>query len=146
MVDKTCAKCGAKITANAKFCLGCGSPTTAEAPQAAQPTQTQQVPAPAGAGMQQPMGQTGSSGFDMLFSKAIVTGIFVVGLLISLIGRIIATFTWGDANSAGVSVNAVGTFLMGMFLVSGGLVNNSLDKYVRLGMILGGSFVIAMGL
>lgn len=139
MVGETCAKCGAKIPAGGKFCLECGTPVGSQ--QAPQPVQQQPMataPAPS-------IAQRGSSPlegiFDMVFSKtAIIIGV-AVGILLAWIGLLIFIFaplSWQPASL----IASLGFGAMGVLLVSGGVWNKRIDKFVRLAMVLIGAWLI----
>lgn len=139
MVGEICTKCGAKLPAGGKFCLECGTPIGAQ--QAPQPVQQQPMaaaPAPS-------IAQRGSSPlegiFDMVFSKtAIIIGV-AVGILLVWIGLLIFIFaplSWQPA----ALIASLGFGAMGLLLVSGGVWNRRIDKFVRLAMVLIGAWLI----
>ena len=70
----------------------------------------------------------------------------LLGILLAWIGTIV--FTFGSeseaATKAAATLNFLGFAFLGTFLICGGIANRDIDKFVRLGMILGG--VIMLGL
>lgn len=139
MVGEVCVKCGAKIPAGGKFCLECGTPIGAQqAPAAAPVAAPAAAPAPS-------IAQRGSSPlegiFDIVFSKtAIIIGV-AVGILLAWIGLLIFIFaplSWQPA----ALIASLGFGAMGVLLVSGGVWNRGIDKFVRLAMVLIGAWLI----
>ena len=142
MTVSKCIRCGANIPPGAAFCPSCGAPKAVE-----QPTTQQAQP------VYYPT-QTGSieNVFDTFFStKLIVLGV-LFGLLIVWIGNILFTFIFPPTtvDYTGIRVatflNAFGLFVMGSFLIGGGISNKILDKFVRLGMIIGGAWLVGTSL
>ncbi len=80
--------------------------------------------------------------FEKLFSKTLIVGGILLGILLIWIGSIIFTFASGDALKAASVLNSLGLAAISMFLLGGGLANKNIDKYVRLGMILGGALIL----
>jgi len=80
--------------------------------------------------------------FEKLFSKTLIVGGILLGILLIWIGSIIAAFATGDALKASSVLYSLGLAAISVFLLSGGLANRNIDKYVRLGMILGGALVL----
>lgn len=149
MTDVNCPECGTKISAKAKFCPNCGAPKPVAAVQPAQPQPVQQQPmqpqAPQPQSVNAPPRSTNGT-FDTLFTKNFIVMGTLVGILLAWIGRNIISYTWGMANSAGQSLHSLGFFAIGIFLIGGGIVNKTIDKYIKVGMIVGGSIVVGMGL
>jgi len=135
MVEVACPKCGTKVPEGGKFCLSCGVPIGGKA---ANPP-----PAPAPV---QPMRQMGGL-LDTLFSKTFITLGALLGILLAWVGGIIFIFST-DLTGFRVAmvINSLGFAGMGIFLIGGGIANNKMDKFVRLGMILGGTFLIGVSL
>jgi len=120
--EAICSKCGAKNPTGAKFCSDCGGPVQIKE-------------------MQQSMEQIDGI-FEKLFSKTLIVGGILLGILLIWIGSIIFTFASGDALKAASVLNSLGLAAISMFLLGGGLANKNIDKYVRLGMILGGALIL----
>lgn len=122
MVDYKCGKCGADLPADSKFCLSCGAKVAKETRPDHEPVH--QV-------------------FQFLFSKNLIIAAILFGLLLIWIGVIVLTFS-SDITGIRVAqvLNSLGFFAMGAFLIGGGIVNDAMDKYVRLGMIVIGVYMI----
>lgn len=122
MGDDKCSKCGAEIPTDSKFCLNCGGKIAKEIRPGNEPVH--QV-------------------FQFLFSKNLITAAILFGLLLIWIGVIILTFS---SDYTGIRVaqvlNSLGFFAAGAFLIGGGIVNDSMDRFVRLGMIVIGVYMI----
>ena len=133
-VDK-CGNCGADIPKGATFCPGCGAPKVAEKP--APPSQpAQAAPTP------KPVQKAPSSIPDMMDSIFTETNIYIMiflGILFAAIGGIILIFTFGTVAQIGGVLNSLGFVFISVFLLFGGLVNKSYDKYIRVGMIISGA-------
>lgn len=135
-VDK-CVKCGADIPKGATFCPACGAPKAADKP-ASPPQPVAPAPAPA----PQPVQKAPSSIPDMMNSIFTETNIYVMmflGILLAAIGGIILLFTFGTVAQIGGVLNSLGFVFISVFLLFGGLVNKSYDKYIRVGMIISGA-------
>jgi len=158
MAVNKCLKCGAAIPEGAEFCPGCGAPkgvkaVTQQVAQPAQPMQTQQPM------YQQPMVKTGDPLKNLagtLFSTKLMTIFILIGILIVFIGMIIWTIGYpgiddaGDPDNYGMLKPAAIISYLGFFMIAGvsligGMLNNKLNSYVRLGLILTGAFIL-MGL
>ena len=144
MVEVACPKCGTKVPEGGKFCLSCGVPIVG---RAANPP-----PAPAPAPVQ-PMKQMGGL-LDTLFSKTFIILGALLGILLVWIGNMIFNFgvenlfTKGEFTITHIALilNSLGFAVIIVFLIGGGISNKNLDKYIRLGMILGGIFLLGMNL
>ena len=133
MVEVACPKCGTKVPEGGKFCLSCGVPIKGGAANPA--------PAPV-----QPMRQMGGL-LDTLFSKTFIILGALLGILLAWIGGIIFIFSTDLTGlRAAIVINSLGFAAMGIFLIGGGIANNKMDKFVRLGMIFGGSVLIGWSL
>ena len=141
MATIKCKNCGAQIPVKAEFCPGCGAPK-AEAKPAQQPVQAQPMIAPAT--------QSGSPKpnqllaiIDMLSTEMIMYLMIFIGLLIACIGGLIFTYANNiNMSRGGLIVNVLGCLIIGSFLLIGGMQNKNYDKFVRLGMILGGAIMV----
>ena len=112
-----CPKCGAENPGGAKFCLNCGAR----------------------------LGLPAKEVFELLFSRSLIVAGSLLGILLAWIGTLVFTFgESGTATNAAETLNFLGFALVGTFLICGGITNRDIDKFVRLGMILGG--VIMLGL
>ncbi|MCX6666132.1 MAG: zinc ribbon domain-containing protein [Euryarchaeota archaeon] len=122
MVDDKCSKCGAEIPMDSKFCLSCGAKVGKEIRSVSEPVH--QV-------------------FQSLFSKNLIVAAILLGILFIWIGALILPFST-DLTSirAAQTLNSLGFFIVGAFLIGGGITNNILDKFVRLGMIVMGVYMI----
>jgi predicted nucleic acid-binding Zn ribbon protein len=132
MRDK-CTKCGAEIPADSKFCLQCGEKVSVEMRAAAAPP-TEHV----------------HLLLRSIFSKDFIVAGVLLGLLFAWIGTIVLTLSMPPTDYTGIKaaliLNNLGFFIIGVFLIGGGIVNNAMDKFVRFGMIFGGSFLMAYSL
>lgn len=124
MGEAICSKCGAKNPTGAKFCSNCGGPVQVKE-------------------MQQSMEQMNGI-FEKLFSKTLIVGGILLGILLIWIGSIIFTFASGDALKAALVLDYLGLAAICIFLIGGGLANKNMDKFVRLGMIIGGASLLAI--
>jgi hypothetical protein len=121
MVEK-CIKCGNEIPKDAKFCLNCGAKVVKEI---------------------KPTNEPAHQLFQSLFSKNLIVAAILLGILFIWIGVIISTFStdltgWRVAQT----LNSLGFFIASAFLIGGGIVNDNMDKYVKLGMIVIGVYMI----
>ena len=124
MSDESCNKCGVEIPADSKFCLNCGAKV---------PKHTQQV--------SEPVHQM----FRMLFSKDMIIGAVLIGLLLIWIGILLLTFsTEVTGYRVAETLNSFGFFITGIVLIGGGIANDVIDKYVRVGMVLIGVYMITV--
>ena len=81
--------------------------------------------------------------FQFLFSKNLIITAILLGIFLIWIGVIVMTFSSNYTGMRAAEVlNSLGFFIMGAYLVGGGIVNDNLDKYVRLGMIVIGVYMI----
>ncbi len=139
-----CNKCGADIPDDASFCPGCGAvkPTQPQAPP--QPRAQPQAPPQRQTYQTRPaqkMGGTSLEGFvDTIFSKIFVMLGFLVGILISWIGSLIIQHSAYD--TIGNFLTTFGLLGAGVMMFGGGFLNTKLDKYIRLGLILIGGYIV----
>jgi len=145
MAAVKCNKCGGIIPDGALFCPACGAPKTAEQPT---PTPTQTTPPPAPAPQPVPRGGPGLIGiFDKIFSKAMLMLGISLSILLAWIGNIIATYANDSGGiKIGLVINSFGFALLGLSLIGGGIVNKTLDKNVRAGMVVGGAIMLGMSM
>jgi len=121
MVDK-CIKCGNEIPKDAKFCLNCGAKVVKESHPTSEPTHQL---------------------FQSLFSKNLIVAAIILGILFIWIGVIISTFSTDLTGwRAAQTLNSLGFSIVGIFLIGGGIANDNMDKYIRLGMIVIGVYMI----
>ena len=150
MTDDKCLKCGTKIPKEARFCPSCGAVKAIETPQ---PVQSQPVQPPIQSQQMQPQSMPSPSRpmyetLGPLFSKNLIIMGTLLGILLAWIGTIIATFAGINLLLARASfiLNNLGFVFIGLFLTGGGIINKDIDKYVRLGMIVGGAITLGMGI
>ena len=131
-----CSKCGADIPEGATFCPACGSPVSTMQQQ--QPFTQQKA---------KPSGQDSIKGLaDTVFSKFIIMLGVCIGVLIAWIGKILTTFYIGTAANAGNVLHSIGFAGVGLLLFGGGFLNKDIDKYVRMGMVIIGGFILVYSL
>ncbi len=137
MTDDKCLKCGTKIPKEARFCPSCGAVKAIETPQPvhAQPVQPQPMQSPS-----RPIHET----LGPLFSKNLIIVGVLIGILLAWVGEIVARFT--IYLGAGQVLNSLGFVFVGLFLTGGGIINKDIDKFVRLGLIVGGALTLGMGI
>ena len=124
MPEEKCGKCGAEIPIDSKFCLSCGTKVAKE-------TRT----------VSEPIHQI----FNMMFSKNIIIVAILLGLLFIWIGVLVMTFSTDTTGYRVAQVlNSFGFFITGIVLIGGGIANDAMDKYVRLGMIVIGVYMITV--
>jgi ABC-type multidrug transport system permease subunit len=122
MGDENCSKCGAELPSNSKFCLNCGVKVEKE-------TRSEREPI--------------HEVFRFLFSKNLIIAAILFGILFIWIGAIVLTFSTDlTGYRAAQTLNSLGFFITGVFLIGGGIVNDAMDKYVRVGMIVIGAYMI----
>lgn len=141
-----CVKCGANIPKGARFCPSCGAPKAEEqpTPQPEQPQQSASKPTP------KPEPKASKSIpelIDSIFSETNMFVMIFLGILIACIGGLIFTFGGGITTiRIGTVVNVLGCLIIGVFLLIGGISIKSYEKFVKLGMILGGAIMITWSL
>lgn len=120
-----CVKCGADFPEEANFCPSCGAKRVAAAQYAPQQTQTYGI-------------------FGMLFSKNLIIAGVCFGILFAWIASVIFTFgtTSQDAIKAAMVIGNIGFAALSLFLIGGGIFNKEIDKYVRVGMVVMGAYII----
>jgi len=148
MAGSKCLKCGAEIPGTAEFCPNCGAPKggTQAAPQPAQPQQpmyTQQMMKP-----QKPLKNLA----ETIFSTKFMMVFILIGILLVFIGMFIWTFGYpgeptNDSDDYGILkpaaiITNLGFFAISTTLLCGGIINNKLNSYVRLGLILAGAWIL----
>ncbi len=122
MGDEKCNKCGAEIPSNAKFCLSCGAKVEKE-------TRLEREPI--------------HDVFRFLFSKNMIIAAILFGILLIWVGALVLTFSTDlTGYRAAQTLSSLGFFITGVFLIGGGIVNDSMDRYVRVGMIVIGVYMI----
>jgi hypothetical protein len=122
MGDEKCSKCGAEIPSNSKFCLSCGVKVEKETRPEREPIHEV---------------------FRFLFSKNLIITAIIFGILFIWIGVIVLTFSTDlTGHRAAQTLNSLGFFITGVFLIGGGIVNDAMDKYVRVGMVVIGVYMI----
>ena len=142
-----CKNCGAQIPAGAEFCPGCGAPKGGV--QRSVPQQTQAA--------SQPIYSVPNSmqGFlNTVFSKKFIILGVCLGILFIWIGMVIGNFSIGypysDVNFYGpkfaATINSLGFAILAVALIGGGIQNRRIDKFVRMGMVFGGTLSIGLSL
>jgi len=122
MVEGKCNKCGADVPSNSKFCLSCGTKIEKETRQEREPIHDV---------------------FRFLFSKNLIVAALLLGLLLIWVGSLVLTFSTDMTGyRAAQTLNSLGFFITGVFLIGGGIVNDSMDRYVRVGMVIIGVYMI----
>jgi len=122
MGNQKCSKCGVDLPSNAKFCLSCGVKVEQE-------TRSEREPI--------------HEVFRFLFSKNLIIAAILFGMLFIWIGAIVLTFSTDlTGYRAAQTLNSLGFFITGVFLIGGGIVNDAMDKYVRVGMVVIGVYMI----
>jgi len=138
-----CLKCGADIPDGAEFCPGCGAPKAA-------PVQPMQQPM-----YQQPPMKSADplkNLAETIFSTKFMMVFILIGILLVFIGMFIWTFGYPgepatDADDYGILkpaavITNLGFFAISTTLLCGGIVNNKLNSYVRLGLVLAGAWIL----
>lgn len=145
MAVSKCNNCGATIPAGAAFCPSCGAPKAVEQPPVAQTVQPNQY-------QMYPTHSSIEGFFDSLFStKFIILGI-LLGLLLIWIGNISSIFILSPTSSdltgirAASVLSSLGLFIIGVFAIGGGISNKNIDKFVRLGLVFGGIWLVVTNL
>jgi hypothetical protein len=122
MGAEKCSKCGADLPPNSKFCLSCGAKVERETGSEREPIHEV---------------------FRFLFSKNLIIAAILFGMLFIWIGAIVLTFSTDlTGYRAAQTLNSLGFFITGAFLIGGGIVNDTMDKYVRVGMVVIGVYMI----
>ena len=127
MGEAICSKCGASFPEEANFCPSCGAKRGATTQYATQ--QTYGI-------------------FNSLFSKNLIIIGVCFGILLAWIGSIIYIFGAitaipnMDAIKAALVLGFIGFAALGLFLLGGGIFNKEIDKYVRVGMVVMGAYII----
>ncbi len=150
-----CKNCGTMIPEDAAFCPECGeSKTTAQKqaqpqPETTQPAQPQPVQPQPVQPMAKPRPSTQASMSSLastVFSKYMIMLGVCIGILLVWIGVILRNF----AGSTGSNINGIlspTAFAgIGLLVFGGGFLNKDFDKYVRMGMVIIGGFIIVFGI
>ena len=134
MAAVKCDKCGANIPDKAAFCPACGAPRAEE-----QPKQMTSAPVP------KPEPQVTKSLPELMNSIFNETNMFIMiplGILLACIGGLIFLFGGFNLINIGMVINVLGCIFIGLFLLMGGITIKHYEKFVRLGMIVGGIIMI----
>lgn len=124
MLNEKCNKCDAEIPKDSKFCLNCGTKVAKE-------TQTRS----------EPIHQI----FNTVFSKNLIIAAILLGLLFIWIGILVMTFSTDTTGyRVAMVLNSFGFFLTGIVLIGGGIANDTIEKYVRLGMVVIGVYMMTI--
>jgi ribosomal protein L40E len=134
MTNNNCIKCNAELPSGAKFCPNCAEPVTAEKKQTTSKQKTQI-----------PISVHGL--LELLFSKNIIIAGIILGILFAWIGIIILTFSTDTTGFRAASIiNSLGLASLSLFLIGGGIANKMIDRYIRIVMIISGSFLLGSSL
>lgn len=129
-----CANCGANIPDKAAFCPACGAPKQEKQPE---PQQAASTPKP----VQQPSKSIPEL-VESIFTETNMFIMIPLGVLIACIGGLINFYGGFNYSTAGIIVNVLGVLFIGMFLLMGGITIKHYDKFIRLGMIVGGAIML----
>lgn len=123
MGEAICSKCGASFPEEANFCQSCGAKKVATPQYATQPIY----------GI-----------FGTLFSKNLIVAGVCFGILFAWIGSLISTLASSNADAikAAVVLGNMGFAALSLFLLGGGIYNKEIDKYIRLGMVIMGAYIV----
>ena len=122
METEKCSKCGVDLPSHSKFCLSCGAKVEKEIQSEREPIHEV---------------------FRFLFSKNLIIAAILFGILFIWIGAIVLTFSTDlTGYRAAQTLSSLGFFITGAFLIGGGIVNDSMDRYVRVGMVVIGAYMI----
>jgi hypothetical protein len=81
--------------------------------------------------------------FRFLFSKNLIIAAILFGILFIWIGSVVLTFSTDlTGYRAAQTLSSLGFFITGVFLIGGGIVNDTMDRYVRVGMVVIGVYMI----
>lgn len=140
MTAINCDKCGANIPEGAKFCPACGAPKAEEKPE-----QKKSAPAPK---TEPKVSKSILELIESIFSAKNMFIMIFLGLLLACIGGLIFTFAGMNLTyiRIGTIINVLGCLFIGVFLLIGGISIKSYEKFVRLGMILGGAIMVTWSL
>ncbi len=74
-----------------------------------------------------------------------IVAAILLGLLFIWIGVVLMTFSTDTTGyRAAETLNSFGFFIAGVVLIGGGIANDIIDKYVRLGMIVIGVYMVTV--
>ena len=136
MANIKCAKCGAEMPENATFCPACGAPKE----------EKKETPKKESAAAPKSEPNISRSPQEMINSFFTEKNMFIMiplGVLIACIGGLVYLFSGSITGlRAGLIINIFGCLLIGMFLLMCGITIKSYDKFVRLGMIVGGVILL----
>lgn len=146
MTDTKCNNCGAKIPNEVQFCPSCGAPKGA-GQSVSQQTQAAAKPMYTGVNSIQGL-------LNMVFSRKLIIFGVCLGILLIWIGMVIGNFSIGypytDMNFYGpkfaATINSLGFAILAIALIGGGIQNRKIDKFVRMGMVFGGTISLGLSL
>ncbi len=129
-----CPECGADIEEDMQFCPECGGALAGEAT------------ANDGASSEHPVtGPSTNVDISSLFSKKMMTLAVGVGLLVVFLGAVVCNVAGGSGVlKAGLVLYNLGGLVLGGTLFLGSLVNEELDRYLRVGLLVAGALVVGL--
>jgi hypothetical protein len=140
-----CIKCGAETPEGSSFCSGCGSPIKEEQKTPQPPQQPVYTPPPMRTSTSMPGVSPLENIFKTVFSKTAIILVVAVGILFAWIGMLIMVFS-PESFKISLFFSSMGFAAIGLFLSGGGIWNTKIDKFVRLGMVFIGIYLITQSL
>lgn len=130
-----CSECGTEIEEDMQFCPECGASLAGEGSAAsggASPTHPVTTP-------------TANLDLSSLFSKKMTTLAVGIGILVIFIGAVVCNVAESSGFlKAGLVLYNLGGLALGGTLFLGSLVNEDIDRYIRVGMLVGGALIVGL--